>query len=75
MQMTSYMGVRRGVKVVTSDQRFIEFDQIAIQATQRVAINNVLGDWSIRPTSPARWSACNWPPRDISGQWLVASGQ
>jgi len=49
MQSTSYMGLRRGVTVKTSDQRYIEFDQIAIQATQRVAINSVVGD----PVDPA----------------------
>jgi HK97 family phage major capsid protein len=52
MSMTSYMGVRRGVTVRTSDQRYIEFDQIAIQATQRVAINNVVGD-AVAPTTVA----------------------
>ena len=50
MSMTSYLGVRRGVTVKTSDQRYIEFDQIAIQATERVAINNAVGD-SVDPTS------------------------
>jgi hypothetical protein len=52
MGMTGYMGMRRGVTVRTSDQRFIEFDQLAITATQRIAINNVVGD-SVAPTSVA----------------------
>ena len=46
---TFYLGVRRGVTVRTSDQRYFEFEQIAIQATQRVAINAMCGD----PTTPA----------------------
>ena len=52
MTMTGYMGQRRGVTVRTSDQRYIEYDQIAIQATQRVAINNVVGD-SLDPANVA----------------------
>lgn len=52
MGMTGFMGQRRGVTVRTSDQRFIEFDQLAITATQRIAINNVVGD-SVAPTSVA----------------------
>ena len=50
MAVTSYLGTRRGVTVRTSDQRYIEYDQIAIQCTQRVAVNNVVGD-SVAPTS------------------------
>jgi len=45
---TTFMGTRRGVTVRTSDQRFIEYDQLAIQCTERVAINNVCGD-SVAP--------------------------
>ena len=52
MGMTGYMGMRRGVTVRTSDQRFIEFDQLAITATQRIAINNVVGD-AAAPTTAA----------------------
>ena len=48
MTNTTFMGTRRGVTVRTSDQRFIEYDQLAIQATERVAINNVAGD-SVAP--------------------------
>ena len=48
--VTSYLGVRRGVTVKTSQERYIEFDQIAIQCTERVAINNVVGD-SVAPTT------------------------
>ena len=44
MLYTTFMGQRRGVRVKTSDQRFIEYDQLAIQITQRTAINNVVGD-------------------------------
>jgi HK97 family phage major capsid protein len=50
LSVTTYMGERRGVAIRTSDERYIEFDQIAIQATQRVAFNNVVGD-SVAPTS------------------------
>jgi HK97 family phage major capsid protein len=52
MGVTTYMGIRRGVTVKTSDQRFLEFDQIAIQCTQRVAINNLIGD-PVTPTTVA----------------------
>lgn len=52
MTMTCFMGLRRGVTVRTSDQRFIEYDQLAIQCTERVAINNVMGD-SVAPTIQA----------------------
>lgn len=52
LSMTGYMGQRRGVTVRTSDQRFIEFDQLAITATQRIAINNVVGD-AVDPTGVA----------------------
>lgn len=44
MSVTGYMGVRRGVTVRSSDQRYIEFDQIALQVTERVAINCAVGD-------------------------------
>jgi HK97 family phage major capsid protein len=50
MLATAYMGTRRGVTVRLSDQRYIEYDQIAIQCTQRVAVNNVVGD-SVAPTT------------------------
>jgi HK97 family phage major capsid protein len=52
VQNTIFCGQRRGVTTKTSDQRFIEFDQLAIQTTQRVAINNVVGD-SVEPTVQA----------------------
>jgi len=52
MTNTTFMGTRRGVTVRTSDQRFIEFDQLAIQCTERVAINNVVGD-SVAPAIQA----------------------
>ena len=48
--LSAFLGTRRGITVRTSDQRYIEYDQIAIQATQRVAVNNVVGD-SVAPTS------------------------
>ena len=57
MQMTAYMGTRRGVTVRTSDQRYIEFDQIAIQSTQRVALNSVVGD-SVDPANVAGPMIC-----------------
>ena len=52
MGNTTFLGVRRGVTARSSDQRFIEFDQIALQCTQRVAINNVVGD-SVAPALQA----------------------
>jgi HK97 family phage major capsid protein len=33
------MGERRGITVKTSEERYFEYDQIAIQATERVDIN------------------------------------
>ena len=39
-----YLGTRRGMTVKTSDQRYIEYDQLAIQATQRVGISCYPGD-------------------------------
>jgi len=50
--MTGYLGTRRGMTVRTSDQRYIEYDQLAIAATQRVAVNNVVGD-AASPTGVA----------------------
>ena len=52
MLMTCYMGQRREMKVITSNERFMEYDQLAIQVSQRVAINNVVGD-SVAPTLQA----------------------
>jgi HK97 family phage major capsid protein len=41
------MGERRGIMVKTSEERYFEYDQIAIQATERVDINvHDLGDTS-----------------------------
>ena len=57
MLSTCFLGTRRGVSVKTSDQRYIEFDQIAIQSTQRVAINNVVGD-SVAPATVAGPMVC-----------------
>ena len=39
-----YLGTRRGVTVKTSDQRYIEYDQLAIQVTQRIGISCYPGD-------------------------------
>ena len=39
LAMTAMIGDRRGVTVKSSEHRYIEYDQIAIQSTQRVAIN------------------------------------
>ncbi len=52
MKLTSRMGNRRGITVKSSDQRYIEYDQIAIQVTERFAINNVVGD-ATAPTTAA----------------------
>ena len=47
MAMSSTLGDRRGITVKVSDQRYIEYDQIAIQATERFCINHHdLGDTS-----------------------------
>ena len=40
MRFSTTLGDRRGITIKVSDQRYIEFDQIAIQATERFAINN-----------------------------------
>ena len=40
MRFSTTLGDRRGITVKVSDQRYIEYDQIAIQATQRFTINN-----------------------------------
>jgi len=52
MTKTSFMGVRRGVTTRTSDQRYIEFDQLAIQCTERVALQSVVGDSVAPATTP-----------------------
>jgi HK97 family phage major capsid protein len=52
MLYTCYMGTRRGVRTISSKERFMEFDQNAMQCTQRVAINNVTGD-SVLPLQQA----------------------
>lgn len=44
LNLAAYLGTRRGVSVQSSDQRYFEYDQIGIKATQRVAVNNVVGD-------------------------------
>ena len=45
MALSSTLGDRRGITVKVSDQRYIEYDQIAIQATERFCINHHdLGD-------------------------------
>jgi len=45
MNLSSTFGDRRGITVKVSDQRYIEYDQIAIQATERFCINHHdLGD-------------------------------
>ena len=48
MTQTSKLGVRRGITVKMSDHRYIEYDQLAIQVTERFDVNNVVGD----PESP-----------------------
>jgi HK97 family phage major capsid protein len=50
MNVTGYMGNRRGVTTKMSDQRYLEFDQIALQITERVAINCAVGD-SVAPAT------------------------
>ncbi len=40
MGLSSTFGNRRGITVKVSDQRYIEYDQIAIQATERFCINH-----------------------------------
>lgn len=52
LALTGYMGMRRGVTVKSSEHRYIELDQLVITATQRIAINNVVGD-SVAPTTAA----------------------
>ena len=52
MLNTCFMGQRREMKVITSNERFMEYDQLAIQVSQRVAIKNVVGD-SVAPTLQA----------------------
>jgi len=54
---TIFLGTRRGVTMKMSDQRYIEYDQLAIQCTQRVAINPVVGD-AVAPTSVAGPAVC-----------------
>jgi len=45
LSLSTRMGERRGVRVKTSDDRYFEYDQIGIQATERVDINvHDLGD-------------------------------
>ncbi|KKM00377.1 hypothetical protein LCGC14_1805030 [marine sediment metagenome] len=45
LSMSSTLGDRRGITIKTSSERYIEFDQIAIQATERfVIVNHDLGD-------------------------------
>jgi HK97 family phage major capsid protein len=52
MLYTCFMGTRRNVKVITSNERFMEYDQLAIQVSQRVAITPVVGD-SVLPALQA----------------------
>jgi len=40
MRKSTTMGDRRGITLKVSDQRYIEYDQIGIQATERFAINH-----------------------------------
>ena len=45
LRLAATMGERRGIRVKTSDDRYFEYDQIGIQATERVDINvHDLGD-------------------------------
>jgi HK97 family phage major capsid protein len=45
LSLAATMGERRGIRVKTSDDRYFEYDQIGIQATERVDINvHDLGD-------------------------------
>lgn len=47
LSMSSTFGDRRGITIKTSDQRYIEYDQIGIQATERFCIvNHDIGDTS-----------------------------
>ena len=52
MKQTGYLGDRRALTIKTSDQRYIEYDQIAIQMTQRFDCVNVVGD-QLAPTTAA----------------------
>ncbi len=48
LTMSSTLGDRRGITLKVSDQRYIEFDQIAVQATERFTIvNHDIGDTSV----------------------------
>jgi len=48
LAMAAMIGDRRGVTVKTSEHRYIELDQVAIQSTQRVAVNvHELGTGSV----------------------------
>ena len=40
LAMSTTLGTRRGITIKVTDQRYIEFDQIGIQATQRFCIVN-----------------------------------
>ncbi len=40
MRLSTTFGDRRGIVIKVSDQRYIEYDQIGIQATERFCINN-----------------------------------
>ena len=40
LSMAATLGDRRGISIKVSDQRYIEYDQIAIQATERFCIVN-----------------------------------
>ena len=47
LTMSSTLGDRRGITIKVTDQRYIEFDQIGIQATERFTIvNHDIGDTS-----------------------------
>jgi HK97 family phage major capsid protein len=50
MNVTGYMGMRRGVTTRTSWERYLEYDQVALQVTERVAINAAVGD-SVAPAT------------------------
>lgn len=52
LQLCAYFGTRRGVTIQTSDDRYFEYDQIGVKATERFAVTTTPGD----PESPA--SAC-----------------
>ena len=48
LTMSSTLGDRRGITIKVTDQRYIEFDQIGIQATERfVIVNHDIGDTSV----------------------------